>query len=61
MFSEKLREIRKRKELSQQQLADIIGTHRETIARLELSMWNPSYTILKGLVEKAKVDPHELF
>ncbi len=61
MFGERLSKIRKEKKLTQKKLADLIGTTQETITRLERNMWNPSYVILKGLVEKAKVDPRELF
>jgi len=61
MFGGKLKEIRKSKKLTQQRLADLIGTTQNTIARLEMDKWNPSYTILKGLVKKAGVDPAELF
>ena len=61
MFGEKLRKIRKKYRFSQQAIAQKIGTTQVTIARLELDYWNPSYAILKGLVEKAKVDPRELF
>lgn len=61
MFGGKLKEIRKSQKLTQQRLADLIGTTQNTIARLEMDKWNPSYTILKGLVKKAGVDPAELF
>ena len=61
MFGEKLRKIRKKYGWSQQALAQKIGTTQVTIARLELGYWNPSYAILKGLVNQAKVDPRELF
>jgi len=61
MFAEKLKEIRKVRGWTQAQLADKIGTHSMTISRLERSLYPPSYPTLKGLVEKAKVDPRQLF
>lgn len=61
MFGEKLKAIREKRELSQRQLAKLIGRHQPVIARIELNYWDPSYGFLKDLVEKAKVKPSELF
>ena len=61
MFGEKLKEIRKSRNLTQQQLAELVGIRRPSIGRLEINDYPPSYPTLKALVEKAKVDPRELF
>ena len=37
-----LRELRKEKELTQEQLAEKVGVRRETIMRLEKAQYNPS-------------------
>ena len=38
----KLKRYRQLKELTQEQLADIVGVRRETIMRLESAKYNPS-------------------
>lgn len=61
MFSEKLKQIRKSRNLTQQKLADLIGVGTNTIGRLEIDTYPPSYPTLKKLVEKAGVKLSELF
>lgn len=61
MFGENLKAIRKKRNWTQQQLALKIGRTTNTIGRLEINMWDPSYAVLKDLVKKAKVKPAELF
>lgn len=61
MFGEKLKGIRKKTGLSQRKLAALIGTTNNTIHRLEINQYPPSYPTLVALVEKAKVKPAELF
>jgi len=61
MFSEKLKEIRRKKGLTQWRLAEIIGIHRQSLNRLEANEYPPSYPTLVALVKKAKVSPMELF
>lgn len=61
MFGEKLKEIRTKRGWTQKQLAEKIGRPENTIARYEINRRTPSYEVLLDLVEKAKIDPQELF
>lgn len=61
MFGEKLQKIREKRGWSQKLLAEKIERPENTLWRIQMNMWNPSYAVLKDLVEKAKVDPRELF
>lgn len=51
-FTCNLKKYRQLKELTQEQLADIVGVRRETIIRLEAGKYNPS---LKLAVDISKV------
>ena len=48
----KLKELRASKDLSQEDLGTLVGVRRETIARLEKGLYNPS---LKLALDIAKV------
>ncbi len=61
MFSKKLKSIRAKRGWTQKQLAEKIGRKENTIAQYEIKRRAPTYGVLKDLVEKAKVDPRELF
>ncbi len=61
MFGEKLRKIREKRGWTQKQLAEKIGRPENTLWRIQMNMWHPSYAVLKDLVEKAKIKPSELF
>lgn len=47
MFGERLKELRIQKNLSQNQLADILNVHKATISLYESGSRYPSYNILK--------------
>ncbi len=51
IFAERLKELRKEKKLSQQEMADILNIRQQSYARYELSTSEPSYVML---VEIAK-------
>ena len=56
-----LREIRKYRNLTQEQLAEKSGVKQETISALELGkIKNPSYRIVVGLAKALKVPPFNL-
>jgi len=61
MFSQTLKEIRKKKGLSQRALAETTGFCRDTIARYERGIIKPGYDFLSALVHKVNVKPQELF
>ena len=42
ILTTKLKELRASKNLSQEELANLVGVRRETIARLEKGIYNPS-------------------
>lgn len=48
MLGEKLKELRTQKNLSQNQLADILNVHKATISLYESGSRYPSYNILKA-------------
>ena len=52
ILTTKLKELRASKNLSQEDLANLVGVRRETIARLEKGLYNPS---LKVAMDIAKV------
>ena len=49
-----LKKYRVAQELTQEQLADIVGVRRETIMRLEKAQYNPS---LKLAIDISRADP----
>jgi len=60
MKAKQIVKLRKRLELTQQELADLIGAQRPTVARWEIGMNEPRGANLKALVElqqKAKKKP----
>jgi transcriptional regulator with XRE-family HTH domain len=61
MFSEKIKSIRAKRGWTQKQLAEKIGRPENTIVQYEIERRAPTYGVLKDLVEKAKVEPSELF
>ncbi len=50
-FGEKLRQLRKRKKLTQEQLAELIGTHESHIGRYERDESNSSANVLIKISE----------
>jgi transcriptional regulator with XRE-family HTH domain len=58
--TEKLRHLRRREALSQQELAERAGTTQETISRLERGHHAARASTLRKLSEALGVQPHEL-
>lgn len=50
-FGEKVRQLRKRKKLTQEHLAHLIGTHESHIGRYEKDQSSPTASIIKKLAE----------
>jgi transcriptional regulator with XRE-family HTH domain len=50
-----LKRIRERRKLTQQQLADAIGAHRVTIAKLEAGTIKPRVDLLEALATALRV------
>jgi transcriptional regulator with XRE-family HTH domain len=59
-IGEKLRETRKRKLLTQEQLAERSGVGIATIVRIERNQVEPRGSTIRKLAEALSVDPHEL-
>ena len=56
----RLREIRERKYLTQQELADLIGTTKANISRIERNLQRPYPSTIRRLAEALDVSPEEL-
>jgi transcriptional regulator with XRE-family HTH domain len=61
MFGEKLKKLRKDKNLSQQDLADKLDVHYTHLNRMENGHAQPSYEVIKKIIEIFEVDPAFLF
>jgi transcriptional regulator with XRE-family HTH domain len=59
-IGEKLRETRKRKLLTQQQLAERTGVGVATIIRIERNQVEPRGSTIRKLAEALEVEPEEL-
>ncbi|WP_281640220.1 helix-turn-helix transcriptional regulator [Aurantimicrobium minutum] len=59
-FSKKVRDFRKMRGLTQQELADNAQVDRKTISRIENSAYSPSLTSLFSIAKALEVDPREL-
>ena len=57
----KLKEFRKEKKISQQELAQLVGVRRETIVHLENNRYNPSLEMALKIAEIFDCHVEELF
>lgn len=57
----KLKRYRQLKELTQEQLADIVGVRRETIMRLESAKYNPSLKLAIYISRAVNTPIEEIF
>lgn len=57
----KLKRYRQLKELTQEQLADIVGVRRETIMRLEAGKYNPSLRLAIDISSAVNTPIEEIF
>lgn len=56
-----LKKYRLLKDLTQEQLAEIVGVRRETIMRLEAGMYNPSLKLAIDISKAVNTPIEELF
>ena len=56
-----LKKSRVAKELTQEQLADIVGVRRETIMRLEKAQYNPSLKLAIDISRAVKAPIEDIF
>ncbi len=59
-FSNKLRDVRLKKKLSQGDIARILGVHRSYISGLERGRRNPSLVTVQKIAHALKVSPKDL-
>ena len=57
----KIKELRARDGLTQQQLANIVGVSRETIVFLEKGKYNPSLNLAHSIAKEFKCTIEEVF
>lgn len=59
-IGERLRRLRERKALRQEDLAELAGVGKNTVNRIEKNRTEPHMTTVKKLAEALDVDPAEL-
>ena len=57
----KMREYRQNRGMKQEELAGLVGVRRETIARLEKGLYNPSLKLAMDIAKVFGVTVEELF
>ena len=60
-FTCNLRAFRRKKGLTQEQLAEIVGVRRETIMRLEKAQYNPSLKLAVDISRAVEAPIEEIF
>ena len=60
-FACNLKKYRVAQELTQEQLADIVGVRRETIMRLEKAQYNPSLKLAIDISRAVKAPIEDIF
>lgn len=60
-FECRLKKYRLLKDLTQEQLADMVGVRRETIMRLEKAQYNPSLKLAVDISRAVGVSIEEIF
>ena len=59
-FAENLRKFRKRKKLTQEDLANLVGTSKQVISRYEIGARTPKITVVGKISDVLGVDIHDL-
>lgn len=60
-FTCNLKFYRQRKDLTQEQLAELVGVRRETIMRLEKAQYNPSLKLAVDISRAVEAPIEEIF
>ena len=60
-FAAKMKEYRAKKNITQGELADMVGVRRETIIRLEKGLYNPSLKLALNIAKILDTTVEELF
>ena len=61
LLGARIKELRKRKGLSQDQLAEKVGIESKYLSRLEVGKRAPSFDTLEKIADSLAVELHELF
>ncbi len=61
LFGKRVQEIRKKRGLTQEKLAELVDIGTPNISYIENGKFYPSYETFIGLLEALKVEPSELF
>ncbi|OLS15253.1 MAG: XRE family transcriptional regulator [Promethearchaeota archaeon CR_4] len=61
MLKTKIKELRARYNLTQEQLADLVGVRRETIVFLEKGKYNPSLQLAYKIAKVLRTPIEEIF
>jgi transcriptional regulator with XRE-family HTH domain len=61
LFGKKLSMVRKKRGISQEELADLAGTHRNYVGQVERGEHSPSLNLIVDFAHALKVKPVELF
>jgi transcriptional regulator with XRE-family HTH domain len=59
-IGERLRRLRERKALRQEDLAELAGVGKNTVNRIEKNRTEPHMTTVRKLADALGVEPHEL-
>lgn len=60
-FGDTIRKIREMKNLSQEDLAEILQCDRKTVIRYESGETNPRFNELRKMIKTLDIDPRDLF
>jgi transcriptional regulator with XRE-family HTH domain len=60
-FGKRLRQVRREKKLTQEQLAEAVGISVVALSNIERGVNGPEFETLEKLIEVLEVFPHELF
>lgn len=61
LFGKRVRQLRRQKDLTQEELAELVGVSAEFISNLERGINAPSFDTLERIAEALDVAPVELF
>jgi transcriptional regulator with XRE-family HTH domain len=60
-FGKRLRQVRRERKLTQEQLAEAVGISVVALSNIERGVNGPEFETLEKLIEVLEVSPHELF
>jgi transcriptional regulator with XRE-family HTH domain len=61
LLGKKIREVRKAKKLTQEQMAELLGVETSSLSNIERGKYYPTSENLSKIIRILEVQPHELF